>query len=255
MPEQSPTAIHPPRKPLEAMQRPDVLDRSFEGWSDAVFEMLDRLREEPHIDQYEKEKPGVTNHLKDPFRRYRDDLVVNWVLPNRLDFETERYVFSRLLKNDFGAGGCHDHLWMSFYRPETRRLEDVQITHRVSPDGFAVGVYVGAHATDLLKQAKRRIHDAPERYRALVNPLLQEKNWQFYTHRGAGEEETKTVFDEPVRSIPDSVERADGIYVRHYISRARTLDLGPALVDRALDLVLDVWPIYRFYLGEGAAVQ
>ena len=59
--------------------------------------MLDRLRDEPHIDQYKSEKPGVTDHLKAPFRRYRDDLVVNWVLPNRLDFETERYVFSRLL--------------------------------------------------------------------------------------------------------------------------------------------------------------
>lgn len=250
MPEQ-PAAIDPPQKPVESMRRPDALDRSFEGWSEAVFEMLDRLREEPHIDQYNKEKPGLTEHLKDPFRRYRDDLVVNWVLPNRLGFETEKYVFSRLLKNDFGAGGCHDNLWMSFYRPDTRRLEDVQITHRVSPDGFAVGVYVGAHATDLLKQAKRRIRDAPKTYLDLVNPLLQRKNWRFYTHRGSGDDETQSVFEEPLSSIPDSLDGADGVYVRHYISRAETLDLGPRLVDRALDLVFDVWPIYRFYLTDG----
>ncbi|WP_263840363.1 hypothetical protein [Salinibacter sp.] len=173
--EPSTTAIDPPQKSLDAMRRPDALDRSFEGWSEAVFAMLDRLRAEPHIDQYKKEKPGVTEHLKDPFRRYRDDLVVNWVLPNRLGFETEKYVFSRLLKNDFGAGGCNDNLWMSFYRPETRRLEDVQITHRVSPDGFAVGIYVGSHATDLLAQAQSRIQDAPATYLDLVNPLLQKK--------------------------------------------------------------------------------
>ena len=249
MPEQ-PTAIDPPQTPVESMHRPEPLDRSFEGWSDAVFEMLGRLREEPHIDQYNKEKPGVTEHLKDPFRRYRDDLVVNWVLPNRLGFETEKYVFSRLLKNDFGAGGCHDNLWMSFYRPETRRLEDVQITHRVSPDGFAVGVYVGAYATDLLKQAKRRIQDAPETYLDLVNPLLQRKNWRFYTHRGSGDDESKTVFEEPLSTIPESLEGADGVYVRHYLSRPETLELGPTLVDRALDLVFDVWPIYRFYLAD-----
>jgi hypothetical protein len=234
------------------MNRPDTLDRSFEGWSPEVFAMLDRLRAEPHIDQYEAEKPGPTNHLKDPFRRYRDDLVVNWVLPNRLDLETERHVFSRLLKNDFGAGGCHDHLWMSFYRPETRRLEDVQITHRVSPDGFAVGVYVGAHATDLLKQAKARIRQAPATYLDLVNPLLQREDWRFYTHRGSGQNETQTVFSDPLDAVPDSVDGADGIYVRHYLSREKTLDLGPELVDRALDLVFAVWPIYRFYLSSQA---
>ena len=247
----NPTTIDPPQRPLEAMELPDSIDRSFEGWTEAVFEMLDRLRAEPHIDQYKAEKPGVTRHLKDPFRRYRDDLVVNWVLPNRLGFETEKHVFSRLLKNDFGAGGCHDHLWMSFFRPHTRRLEDVQITHRVSPDGFAVGLYVGAYATDLLEQAKRRIEDAPATYLDLLNPLLAQDGWRFYTHRGSGENETKTVFHEPLDAVPPSVDDAEGIYARHYLSRDETLALGPELVDRALDLVFDVWPMYRFYLADG----
>lgn len=249
--ESSPSAVDPRACPVEAMTRPESLDRTFEGWSPEVFEMLDRLRAEPHIDQYEKEKPGVTDHLKDPFRRYRDDLVVNWVLPNRLDFETERHVFSRLLKNDFGAGGCHDHLWMSFYRPTTRRLEDVQITHRVSPDGFAVGLYVGAHATDLLRQAKSRIHSAPATYLELVNALLEAEGWRFYTHRGSGSNEERTVFANPLDAVPDAVDGADGVYVRHYLSREETLSLGPTLVDRALDLVFDVWPLYRFYLADG----
>ncbi len=242
-------ARNPAEVPVEDLHCPEDIDRSFGGWTPEVFSMLDRLRAEPHIDQYKKEKPGVTEHLKDPFRRYRDDLVVNWVLPNRLGVETEKHVFSRLLKNDFGAGGCHDHLWMSFYRPETRRLEDVQITHRVSPDGFAVGVYVGAHATDLLQQAKRRMADAPATYLDLVNPLLEHERWQFYTHRGSGSNETQDVHPDPLDAVPASVDAADGIYVRHYIGREETLALGPELVDRALSLVFDVWPIYRFYLG------
>lgn len=245
-----PTAVDPSQLAVEDMYRPEDLDLSFEGWSPAVFEMLDRLRSEPHIDQYEEEKPGITEHLKGPFRRYRNDLVVNWVLPNRLDLETERHVFSRLLKNDFGAGGCHDHLWMAFYRPETRRLEDVQVTHRVSPDGFAVGIYVGAYATDLLDRAKARIEQAPETYLDLVNPLLERGGWRFYTHRGSGTNETQTVFEAPLDHVPECVDGADGIYVRHYVSRAETLSLGSSLVDRALDLVFDVWPIYRFYLKD-----
>jgi hypothetical protein len=243
-------AMAPPAVPTDDLHLPDAPDRSFEGWTPAAFRLLDRLRAEPHIDQYKQEKPGVTDDLKAPFRRYRNDLVVNWVLPNRLGFETEKHVFSRLLKNDFGAGGCHDNLWMSFYRPHTRRLEDVQITHRISPDGFAVGIYVGAYATDLLKQARTRIQDAPSTYLDLVNPLLARDDWRFYTHSGSGANETKTVFGAPLESVPESIDGADGIYVRHYLSREETLAMGPQLVDRALSLVLDVWPIYRFYLAE-----
>ena len=139
---------------------------------------------------------------------------------------------------------------MSFYRPETRRLEDVQITHRVSPDGFAVGLYVGAYATDLLRQAKDRIQSAPTTYLDRVNPLLEQDDWRFHTHSGSGDDKRTPVYTDPLDAVPDAVEAADGIHVRHYIDRDETLALGRELVDRALDLVFDVWPIYRFYLAE-----
>jgi hypothetical protein len=244
-----PRPVSPPALSVENLEIPDTLDQAFEGWSEAAFGILDRLRETPHIEQYKKEKPGVTDDLKDPFRRYRDDLVVNWVLPNRLDFETERNVFSRLLKNDFGAGGCHDNLWMAFYRPETKRLKDVQISHRISPDGFDVGLYVGAYATDLLGQAQHRIEQAPATYLGKVNGLLEQDPWTFGTHRGSGQSATRTRHDAPLDAVPDAVPKADGIFLRHRIPRPDVLALGPDLVATALDAVLDLWPIYRFYLA------
>jgi hypothetical protein len=244
-----PTLVDAPQKPASDMEIPDNLNLDFEGFTPATFGILDRLRDTPHIDQYKKEKPGVTNDLKDPFRRYRDDLVVNWVLPSRLDLETERHVFSRLLKNDFGQGGCHDNLWMSFYRPHTKRLKDVQISHSISPDGFDVGIYVGSHATDVLAQAVDRIERAPATYLDHVNPLLDREGWRFYTHAGSGESKRRTVRTEPMDEVPDSVSSADGIWIRRRISRKATLTLGSDLVREGLATVLDVWPIYRFYLA------
>lgn len=243
--------------PLRAAPSVSVTDLSlseswsltFPGFTSTAFEILDRLRKTPHIDQYNQEKPGVTEDLKDPFRQYRDDLVVNWVLPSRLDLETERHVFSRLLKNDFGAGGCHDNLWMAFYRPETKRLKDVQVSHCISPDGFDVGIYVGSHATDLLRRAVERMYQAPDSYLALVNPLLEEPDWRFSAHGGSGEGKWKTTWRERLAGIPDAVDEADGIWVRRRISRTRVLELGPELVREGLNAVLDVWPIYRFYLS------
>ena len=245
-----PTMRAAPAVPTDELYVPKTLDCAFEGFSPAAFEILDRLRETPHIDQYKSEKLGVTDDLKDPFRRYRDVLAVHFVLPNRLDLETERHVFSRLLKNDFGAGGCHDNLWMAFYRPQTKRLKDVQISHRMSPDGFDIGIYVGSHAKDLLSTAVSRMKQAPATYLDRVNSLAQRDGWRFYIHGGSGEGKWRTVWREPLSSLPGDLERAKGVWVRRRIQRKRVLDLGSDLVREGLDTVLDLWPIYRFYLSE-----
>lgn len=243
------TAVDPTAVTASDMQLPEPLDLEFEGWTPEVFDMLQRLREHPHIDQYQKEKPEVSTLLKEPFKRYRNDLVVNWVLPNRLDFETEKNVFSRLLKNDFGAGGCKDNLWLSFYRPGRRRLTDAQISHKISPDGFAVGLFVGGYMDDLLEEVKDRIQTEPERYLGLINPLLQEKEWKFYYRCGSGESKRKYTFTEPLEELPDELDKAKGIWIRRYMPRERVLDWQSDLVRHTLDAVFDVWPVYRFYLA------
>ncbi len=245
-----PRPVSPVEVPADDMVVPDTTDLAFEGWSPEAFGILDRLRETPHIEQYRKEKPGVTDDLKDPFKRYRDDLVVHWVLPNRLDLETERNVFSRLLKNDFGAGGCHDNLWMAFYRPHTKRLKDVQVSHRISPDGFDVGLYVGAYATDLLAEAQRRIEQAPDTFLRHVNPLLRQEGWTMRSHKGSGQRKSRERFRAPLDRVPDAFVVADGIGLRCRFPRDEVLAWGPGLVSNAIEAVLSLWPVYRFYLAE-----
>jgi hypothetical protein len=245
--------VAPASVPVGELTRTEPPTLEFEGWTKEAFAILDRLRETPHIDQYKKEKPGISPSVKEPFKRYRNDLVVNWVLPSRLQLETEKYVFSRLLKNDFGAGGCHDNLWMAFYRPHTKRLRDVQISHRISPDGFGIGLYVGAYATDLLKQVQARIESQPAVFLDRLNLLLQSKKWTFGWHKGSGDGARRPTFATPLASVPDDLMSADGIWLRHRIDRGETLRLGPDLVPRALDRVFDLWPLYRFYLAGSPA--
>ena len=241
--------IDPTQVVAADLQLPEPLDLEFEGWTPEVFAMLQRLREHPHIDQYQKEKPEVSTRLKEPFKRYRNDLVVNWVLPNRLNFETEKNVFSRLLKNDFGAGGCKDNLWLSFYRPGRSRLTDAQISHRISPDGMSVGLFVGGYMDEILDRAKERIQAEPERYLGLINPLLQQEEWRFYYRCGTGESKRKYTVTEPLDALPDELDQAKGIWIRRHIPRDRVLRWQSDLVRHALGAVFDVWPVYRFYLA------
>ena len=227
---------------------PGELQLAFEGFTEEAFRILDRLKAEPHIGQYRKEKAAIRTFLTEPFKRYRDDLVVNWVLPNRLGFETERNVFSRLLKNDFGAGGCHHHLWMSFYRPGLRRLTDVQLSHGIHTDGFAVGLFVGGYARDVLWQALEVLRQRPREAVARINPLI-ERGYMF-KYRLRGRPRETHFIDEPMQDLPEHVARFSDLWVRRRFPREQVLAWGSGLVGHSLDALGELWPLYRLLVHE-----
>ncbi|NBC00782.1 MAG: hypothetical protein GVY15_07970 [Bacteroidetes bacterium] len=242
------TRVPPGARSWDEMTVRKPLDLSFEGFPEDAFAILQRLRAHPHIDQYREDKPGIQAHIKAPFKQYRNDLVVNWVLPSRLALETEKNVFSRLLKNDFGAGGCHDHRWMAFYRPDYRRLTDVQLSHSLGPDGLKIGLYAGSYGTEVLKQVQASIARQPERFRALVNELLRDEGWTFRFYRGSGAQRNYDAFDQPLAALPEGLSSADGMWLRTCIPAAVVVADGPYLIRRALRHIAALWPLYRFYL-------
>lgn len=228
-----------------ALVRPSALDLAFEGFHAEAFAVLDRLKARPYLAQYQAEKPAVQAHLMAPFKRYRDDLVVNFVLPNHLAWETERGVFSRLLKNDFGAGGSHHHLWMAFYRPGLRRLTDLQLSHSIDPEGFTVGLYVGDYARGLLRQARARTVGARRSFEKIVGPLLEDEHRFACYVKGQVWPATNPA---ALAALPSEVlARADGLWVGRTIPRAAVLHWGAALVGHALDVLMALWPLYTFW--------
>ena len=236
----------PTETPAADLAFPEPLDLSFEGFGPEAFAILDRLREHPHIEQYREEKEGIQHYIQQPFKRYRDDLVVNWVLPNRLDFETEKNVFARILKNDFGAGGSHSHLWMAFYRPGRKRLTDVQISHGISPEGFTIGLFVGEYAKDVFRKAKKRVEAEPERFLGLVNERLEEGAWRLSAYSGAGKSRVQNVHDEPLAALPERMDKAKALWLRTVLPREKVLAWEGTLVQHALEEVRTLWPLYRF---------
>lgn len=234
----------------ESLRIPEKLDMTFEGFGRDAFEILNRLRQHPHIDVYRKEKSGIKSLLQEPFRRYRDDLVVNWVLPNRLPFETERNVFSRILKNDFGAGGTHSHLWMSFYRLGRQRLTDYQIIHSISPEGFSIGLYFGANAPNLFKDTKTRILGAPSGFLTRLNPLLQRHIWQFIFITGTGMTKHRHIITEPMENLPGTLTQAKRFWIRTLLPRDDVVRLKGSTLKESLKAVCSLWPLYLFYLGD-----
>ncbi|WP_412067233.1 hypothetical protein [Rubrivirga sp. IMCC43871] len=225
------------------------LDLTFEGFPPEGYDALAALRADPHIGTYQELKPILDRAVMAPFKRYRDDLAVNWVLPNGLPFETERNVFSRILKNDFGRGGSHSHLWMSFYRLPRKRLTDVQLSHAVYPDGFRWGLYIGSYATGLFGPARSRLVDQPAESLPILNALLA-SGYRLAFAPHVTKPEGHPEFSEPHDAIPDGLARAKGIWVMRKISREQAEALGGGLVGAAIDAQEELWPLYRFLVGE-----
>ena len=179
---------------------------------------------------------------------------MNWVLPNRLPFETERDVFSRVLKNDFGAGGSHAHQWMAFYRPPRRRLTDLQLSHAIYPDGFRFGLYVGDYARGLFLPARRRMVEDEAAALPLLNALLA-RGYRFAFAPHVAKPEGHPEFAEALDRLPAGLARAKGVWVMRRFPKADVLGWGPALVARALDEAEALWPLYRFWAEAAEAVD
>ncbi|GIV62352.1 MAG: hypothetical protein KatS3mg044_1218 [Rhodothermaceae bacterium] len=203
----------PAEVPAGALVDVPPADPLFEGFGVEAFAALARLKAEPHIERYRLEKEALRRYVQAPFRRLRDDLAVRWVLPNALALETERNVFSRFLKNDFGAGGCHAHYWMAFYRAGRRRLADVQLIVSLHADGLKVGVYAGEPARAVWKAVRAHLPEVEGAPWRDGIPLLQNKKRVW-----AGERR----------------------------SAAEVLALGPRLTDDVVRIWRRVWPFYRF---------
>ena len=224
----------------EALMQTEPLMLSFEGFRSEAFAALARLKAHPHIEQYRREKPVLRRHVQEPFKRLRDDLVANWVLPSALALETERNVFSRFLKNDFGAGGCYAHYWMAFYRKGRRRLADVQLIVSLHADGLRVGVYAGEPARAVWQAVRARLPEAGEDIWRSIVPLLQ---FKIYSRRG---DVRWVCVQEDLHRLPTLLKGAEGIWVGRTLPRAEVLQRGPEVVPWILASWRMVWPLYRF---------
>ena len=126
-----------------------------------TFEMLAGLHETPTKDFYTAHKAEFKEHLEEPFRRLFDSVRERVREEIRECMETEKRVFSRILKNDYGEGGAWQFLWGAFYPKGGERTKDVQLwvaMHRGRVEaGFSFGEYSREkQKTFLVNLAKHR---------------------------------------------------------------------------------------------------
>ena len=227
---------------------PEQVSVSFNGFDARAFQILEALREQPHIEKYRQLKSEIQTYIKEPFRLFRDDLVINWVLPHQLPFETERYVFSRLLKNDFGKGGCHHHIWLAFYRTGMRRLGDVQLAHTLRYNGFSTSLFIGENAPNLLRQIKTTISENKTAFLDELNNVVENEDWVFKIKPEKAQGAECLEYTGTIEAVPSELEKAKAIWWHSFVDSEDIVRKGKEHLVWSLSRIRSVWSLYRFLL-------
>lgn len=112
-----------------------------------TFELLQGLHENPTRDFYSAHKREIKEHLEEPFRMLFLDVAAHLPETIRAHMETDKGVFARIVKNDWGQGGAWDYYWGAFYPKGGKRIEDAQLFLWINRSRLDFGFYIGAYGT------------------------------------------------------------------------------------------------------------
>lgn len=134
-------------------------ERPGSAYLAGAFEWLAKVSAEPTREFCLAHKEELAAAVETPLQELFRKVVSLLPEPVAEYMETEKNVFGRLLKNDWGRGGAWDFYWGALYPKGGRRVEDAQLFVSVKPDvltyGFSVGQYGGAQSTRLLENLRR----------------------------------------------------------------------------------------------------
>ncbi len=113
-------------------------------FSAPAFALLAQLQEEPTQAFYLEHKENFKNLIEEPFQRLFHDVAANLPESIRRVMESERNLFSRFLKKDYGKGGAWPFYWGAFYPKGGSRTRDPQLSLWVNHDRLEARFHIGA---------------------------------------------------------------------------------------------------------------
>lgn len=137
-------------------------------FSERTFELLEGLHETPTREFYQAHKEEIGATVEEPFQQLFKAIAELIPEPIRELMETERRLFSRIPKNDYGRGGAWDFYWGAFYPKGGKRIEDAQLFIVIHRDCLEYGVYIGEYGQDRMKRFRNNV----ERYGDLLTKRL-----------------------------------------------------------------------------------
>ncbi|MFG0253084.1 MAG: AAA family ATPase, partial [Phycisphaerales bacterium JB038] len=121
------------------------------------FRLLEGLHGDPTREYYDRHKEAIQAHVEAPLQTLLSLVGEELPATMREVLETEKRLFSRIPKNDWGRGGAWDFYWGAFYPIGGRRIEAPQLFVWVNREGLEWGFYIGDYGADHTKRFLRNV--------------------------------------------------------------------------------------------------
>lgn len=144
-----------------------------------AFELLSGLHEHPTQSFYEEHAEEFDAAVETPLKKLMSN--VGSALPATITdaLETQKRLFSRIQKNDFGRGGAWDFYWGAFYPKGGKRTADAQLFVFISAKVLRFGFYIGDYGTESMKRFAKNCAEHGTVLIKLLEPALAGKDLIF----------------------------------------------------------------------------
>jgi len=248
-----------------------ALENLFEAnggghFAEKTFKLLEQLHNNPTRIFYQEHIEEFKESLEDPFQKLFHQVATLLPLSITQAMETEKGVFSRIPKNDFGKGGAWDFYWGAFYPKGGKRISDAQLFMWINRDRLEFGFYIGEYGID---QRNKFIRNCRENHKILFNILNETfagSKVQYGEHdefvggtKRVDEERSRPVLQEWLKNPEEAGIHAAVFLPKQEVLRYSTEELSneiahtyqtlfPLILLATLD---DPMPAIGDYIGEG----
>lgn len=211
-------------------------------FSSRTFELLELLHDDPRYSVYQDNKDEFQKNVEEPLKALMAAIVA--VLPNEIrdSLETEKDLFSRFNKNDYGRGGAWDFYWGALYPTGGTRIAAPQLYLWINFERVEVGFAIGDYGTEM----RERLQDQWRTYRTELQRLLEDsinEEGLSFGSRGKG----RSPRPYPELSLIDWLDqlRELGPTVRRAIPRSKAVAMTKEQwVDFGKDTFTDLFPLF-----------
>ena len=106
----------------------------------------------PFKDFYQGNRDDFKMYVEEPVKQVMQDVATKLPEPILNLMESEKRVFARILKNDFGQGGAWDFYWGAFYPKGQKRTDSAQLSIWINYERFEYGFYIGDYGSEIRKR-------------------------------------------------------------------------------------------------------
>ena len=235
--------------PADGARQPDVREIGpavGSLFTAETFDLLAGLHEDPTKAYYNEFREAIKEHVEEPFRLLVREVAKRLPAPITGLMETEKGVFARILKNDYGKGGAWDFYWGAFYPKGGKRTTDAQLSTWINRDQLEFGFYIGAYGSDQRERFLANCKRYREELVELLEPMLDEE-FVYGDDKGSAT-------DVRTRSFPRWLENVEelGIDASIIVASDRVLERSQGeLVDSAVRTFELLFPFALLATSDG----